>query len=130
MSRIVTVCTGVQHPHGQCLLNDAILFTDDTIKQSAADFDALEKKRLERAAKAEKNKKRVQPFLNAITEAGSAESFAKATDDLALWLIGEGKLPEGLDAPGIRDIIQDSFEALPTVKYSCLATRTNQGVCL
>lgn len=92
-------------------------------------FEELEKKRLARAAQLDANRKRVKPFLDAITNAKDAKSFAMATDNFAVWLIGEGRIPEGLDAVRIRDLIQDAYMDLPTEKYFCEPTRTNQGIC-
>lgn len=102
----------------------------DAIQTPNADFEELEKKRKARAAVAEANKKRVKPYLDAISSANDAKSFASAADNLALWIIGEGKLPEGLDAVQIRNVIQDAYLSLPKEQYYCEPTRTNQGICL
>mmetsp|Transcript_26760 Transcript_26760/g.66189 ORF Transcript_26760/g.66189 Transcript_26760/m.66189 type:complete len:199 (+) Transcript_26760:16-612(+) len=101
----------------------------DSVKSAEPTFEELEKKRLARRAQMESSRKRVKPYLDALTSAADGKSFAKAADDLSLWLIGEGKLPEGLDASLIRDLIQDAYKALPMEKYYCEETRTNQGIC-
>jgi len=116
---------------GGLLLNTALpVDAYDKLKSIDADFEALEKKRMQREAKMDENRKRLKPLLDKIASSTDAESFAEATDSLAFWLIGEGKLPEGLDAPGIRDTIQDAYKALPQRKFRCEPTRDNNGVCL
>ena len=52
-----------------------------------------------------------------------------AVDELIVWIIGKGKLPEGIDARMVRDVIQDKWEELPVKPYACEMTRTNKGVC-
>ena len=50
---------------------------------------------------------------------------------LRAGLIGEKSLPEGLDAPRMRDQIVESYEQLPMLyQYKCAKTRDNGGVCL
>ena len=75
----------------------------DQLPSETPDFKALEKKREQRSALAEKNKQRLRPYLDAFSSVTDAESFVSACDKLSLWLIGENGLPEGLDAPAIRD---------------------------
>ena len=55
----------------------------DTIKPIEADFEALEKKRLERAARAKKNQAKIKPYLNAIAGASDADSYVTASDHLS-----------------------------------------------
>lgn len=101
----------------------------------------LEKKRKERAAMIEKNKAKIKPYLDAIAAATDQTSFAAATDSLSVYIIGEGRLPEGVEPPRVRDVIVDAYKSLPlTVRYTkreaappglppCEETRTNGGVC-
>ena len=101
----------------------------DSVPEIKPDFDALEKKRLERAALAEKNAKRLRPYVKQITDATDAASFAEACDKLALWVIQEGSLPEGINPVLIRDAISDAYNLLPQKAYACEKTRTNDGIC-
>ena len=101
----------------------------DTVPQQDADFAAMEKARLERAARGQKNRQRIKPLVDAITAATDQQTFASASDKLSVWLIGEGKLPEGIDAVIVRDTIVDAYKALPQKSYYCEMTRTNQGIC-
>ena len=91
-----------------------------------AEAEALRKKREEQQRK---NSAEIKPYLVAIADARDASGFSSAADGLSLWLIGKGKLPEGIDAPGVRDAINDSYEALPRKAYRCEKTRDNDGVC-
>ena len=101
----------------------------DTLPTQTADFDAMEKARLAREAAAKKNKAEVKPYLKAISVSSTGQEFSDATDSFSLWLIGKGKLPDGIDAPAVRDIIQDTYQALPQRAYACEMTRTNKGIC-
>lgn len=102
----------------------------DNIKDIKPDFAELEKKRLAREATKTKNDKRIEPYLEALRLANDEKSFADAADSLAVWLVGEESLPEGLSAPEIRDAIKESYDTLPMVySYRCAKTRDNGGVC-
>jgi len=91
----------------------------------------MEKKRLAREALAAKNRARIEPYLKALQLANDEKTFSDAADNLAVWLVGESSLPEGLDAPEIRDQIVESYKTLPLLyQYKCAKTRDNGGVCL
>ena len=65
-----------------------------------------------------------------MTKANTPEEYAKAVDNLSLWIIGKGSLPEGIDAPIVRDAIQDNWQKLPAnVCVGCEVTRVNNGIC-
>ena len=99
----------------------------DSVPTVKPDFDKLEKLRKEREAQAKKNQQQLKPLLEQFNLASDSTSFAKACDDLSLWLIGKSGLPEGLDAPSIRDVIQDAYQARPQRGYKCKETRS--GIC-
>jgi hypothetical protein len=101
----------------------------DTLPTVDPDLVAMEKQRAERAAKLKKNVERIQPYLKKIKIAEDATAFADACDSLSLWIIGEGSLPEGIDAREVKDVIQATYDTLPKKGYACEATRTNKGVC-
>ena len=72
----------------------------------------------------------IKPLIDALAKSTNEKEFAAAADDLALWVIGEGKLPEGIEAPAIRDAVSDAYESLPIVtRYACEKTRNNGGIC-
>ena len=123
-------CHGQQPPARPTPTATACANTDDKVASIDPDFEKLEKLRAERAARYAQNKARIQPFLDALQASTDQQSFSTAADELALWIIGEGCLPEGLDAPLIRDSIQDAYLALPRKKFRCEPTRDNNGVCL
>mmetsp|Transcript_18809 Transcript_18809/g.38291 ORF Transcript_18809/g.38291 Transcript_18809/m.38291 type:complete len:200 (+) Transcript_18809:59-658(+) len=103
----------------------------DTIETQKADFAAMEKKRLAREALAAKNEARIEPYLQALQLAQNETTFSDAADSLSVWLVGEPSLPEGLEAPRIRDAIKESYDSLPMLyQYRCAKTRDNGGVCL
>ena len=95
----------------------------------------------EREAAIAKNKLKIKPYLDEVARATNQNEFADATDKLAAFVIGEGRIPEGVEPTRLRDVIVDSYKSLPlTVKYKvgekpppglplCEATRTNGGVC-
>ena len=102
----------------------------ESVKTTKPDFSALEKKRLAREAVAAKNDARIEPYLQALRLANDEKGFADAADNLSVWLVGEGSLPEGLAAPEIRDAIKESYDTLPMLyDYKCAKTRDNGGVC-
>jgi len=101
----------------------------DSVPAVSADLAKLEEARAARAARLEANRKKLQPYLDALSAAKNADSFSQAADKLALWIIGEGTLPDGISAPAIRDAVNEAYKALPVKPYACEPTRTNDGVC-
>lgn len=101
----------------------------DTVPQPSADLAALEAKRAARTQELKLNKKRIKPYLDAIAESTTPVQFSEAADKLSLWIIGEGELPAGIEAAGVRDEINDAYDALPKKGFSCEPTRTNNGFC-
>ena len=101
----------------------------DSISTQKADFEALEKARLKRDEAMKKNKEAIKPYLKTISACTTPAEFSDAVDQLSLWIIGRGSLPEGIDARAVRDVIQDTYEALPQKAYACEMTRTNRGIC-
>ena len=101
----------------------------DAIPPVNTDFEKNEKLRVEREARMRKNRERIAPLLKAVDASQTGEDYASAVDKLSLWLIGEGSLPEGIDAGLVRDCIQDNYETLPKKCFPCEVTRTNNGVC-
>ncbi len=101
----------------------------DSMPDADAQFAELEKRRKERKQMEKINRDRIKPFLKKIVNAENKNAFADACDELSLWLIGEGRLPEGIDPASVRDAITDSYELLPTTPYECDRTRDNNGIC-
>lgn len=101
----------------------------DSISSEQADFEAMEKLRKERAARLEKNNNEIKPYLVSLSGSKDVETYAKEADKLSLYIIGKGELPEGINPGQVRDVIQDTYEALPKKGYLCEPTRSNNGVC-
>eukprot|EP00962_Isochrysis_galbana_P027782 scaffold8751_cov98-Isochrysis_galbana.AAC.1 len=72
----------------------------DSVPAVSADLAKLEEARAARAARLEANRKKLQPYLDALSAAKNADSFSQAADKLALWIIGQGQRP-GRTAPRI-----------------------------
>ena len=101
----------------------------DSVPTISPDFDKLEKKRIAREEMEKKNRARIQPHLDEVAAAVTPQAYTDACDKLAVYIIGEGALPSGIDAAEVRDVVQDTYEALPQVGFACEKTRTNNGVC-
>ena len=97
-----------------------------TIETDFAEQEALRKKREEARSK---NAAEIKPYLAAIAEAKDAKTFGQAADNLSLWIIGKGRLPDGIDPAEVRDAVNDVYESLPRFGYRCEKTRDNNGVC-
>ena len=137
MLPIVTLTLALRVPaftrRGACLAATAAVTLPghayDSVPTIKPDFEQLEKKRLAREALEKKNEQRIKPYLDEISAATTPQQYADGCDKLAVWIIGEGTLPTGIDPAAVRDVVQDTYEALPQVGYSCEKTRTNNGVC-
>jgi len=101
----------------------------DAIPTVDADFAKTEKLRQEREASARKKMIEVNTYVKAIEQSYNREDFIAAADKFSVFVIGEGKFPEGLKVKEMVKRITEAYEALPKTRYYCEATRTNQGVC-
>lgn len=101
----------------------------DAIPVVEADFAAAERARKEREALAKKRTESLLQKLAPLEAAKSEAEFVPACDDLALWVISETSIPEGIKVKELVKRITNSLEALPRKSYACEATRTNNGVC-
>jgi hypothetical protein len=101
----------------------------DAIPVVEADFAAAERSRKEREALAKKRTESLLQKLAPLEAAKSEAEFVPACDDLALWVISETSIPEGIKVKELVKRITNSLEALPRKSYACEATRTNNGVC-
>jgi len=101
----------------------------DTAPDNTIDVAALEKARAEKEKQNKKNRAELEPYLKKISGATDKNSFADAADSFTLWLIGKGYFPEGLNARGIKERIEESYNSLPKKGYGCERTRDNNGVC-
>merc|ERR1711907_365175 len=88
-----------------------------------------EKQRAERLAKSNKKTAELNAKLRTLQDANNAKGFIEAADDMALWVIGEGSVPEGIRIKTFVAELKEAFEALPKKSYACEMTRTNKGVC-
>jgi len=101
----------------------------DALPTVDADFGKIEKLRLEREEAARLKKAEINEYVKAIEASTNKQQFIEAADKFAIFVIGEGKFPEGINIKTIVKRISEAYEALPKVRYYCEATRTNQGVC-
>jgi hypothetical protein len=101
----------------------------DSIPTVEPDFAASEKARKDREAKAAAKAVQLRKKAAAIKAATSEEPFVAACDDMALWVIGEGSIPEGIRMKEFVAELKDTYESLPKKSYSCEVTRTNNGRC-
>merc|ERR1719502_163904 len=101
----------------------------DAIPQIEPDFAAMELQREERLAKSRKKTAELRAKLKVMQEAKTGSVFIEAADDMALWVIGEGSVPEGIKMKPFVADLKEAFEALPKKSYACEMTRTNKGIC-
>ena len=93
------------------------------------DFAAMEKARLVREQKASGKVKELKGKLAKVLASRTERDFVDAADEMALWVIAEQSIPEGIGVKAMAGELKDCFEALPKKGYACEATRTNNGVC-
>lgn len=101
----------------------------DSIPTVEPDFAAMEKARNERLAKAAKRAESLYAKVKAVEASKIESEFITAMDALALWVIGEGNIPEGVGVKELVKRITIAYDALPKKNYACEATRTNNGIC-
>lgn len=68
-----------------------------------ASFEDLERARVERERRIAANRKEFDVVVKKVERAAKAEDFEAATDELSLFILGKGRLPEGVDA---KEVIQ------------------------
>jgi len=101
----------------------------DAIPNIEPDFAAMELQREERMVKSRKKTIELRAKLRVMQDAKTGKDFAEAADDMALWVIGEGSVPEGIKLKPFVAELKDAYGALPTKGFACEMTRTNKGVC-
>merc|ERR1719231_242457 len=101
----------------------------DSIPVVEPDFAAMEKARLVREQKASGKVKELKGKLAKVLASRTERDFVDAADEMALWVIAEQSIPEGIGVKAMAGELKDCFEALPKKGYACEATRTNNGVC-
>ena len=99
----------------------------DAIPEVAADFGALEKARKEAAAADDKKTKALLAKVKNIESVSGPQEFVAAADELALYVIGEKRIPEGVKIKEVVNRIKLSYDDLPEIKYKCKETRS--GFC-
>ncbi|EOD35390.1 hypothetical protein EMIHUDRAFT_449195 [Emiliania huxleyi CCMP1516] len=89
----------------------------DEIPVATADFAEAEKKRKAREDLIKKETALLQPYVKAIEKAQSAEEFEKAADSFALYIIGQGKITDGVKVKELASRIRAAYETLPQFGY-------------
>eukprot|EP00325_Prymnesiales_sp_UTEX-LB-985_P023955 CAMPEP_0174720180 /NCGR_PEP_ID=MMETSP1094-20130205/32956_1 /TAXON_ID=156173 /ORGANISM="Chrysochromulina brevifilum, Strain UTEX LB 985" /LENGTH=201 /DNA_ID=CAMNT_0015920629 /DNA_START=27 /DNA_END=632 /DNA_ORIENTATION=+ len=101
----------------------------DAIPTVEPDFAAMEKARAERDAVSMKKTVELVKKLKPLEAATSEAEFIPAADNLALWVIGEGSIPDGIGVKNLVARIRLAYDSLPKRGYTCPKTRTNNGYC-
>merc|ERR1719478_262022 len=101
----------------------------DSIPVVEPDFAAMEKARMEREQKSRKKTAELNVKFEKVFAAKNEQEWIDACDAVSLWVIGEGAVPEGIKIKQTVGELKKAYGKLPQKKFSCEATRTNQGVC-
>jgi len=101
----------------------------DSIPVVEPDFAAMEQARKDRDKVASKKTLDLVKKLKPVEQATNEAEFITAADALALWVIGEGSVPDGIGVKNLVARIRLAYDALPKRSYPCEKTRTNGGVC-
>jgi len=102
----------------------------DVVPELDADFAKTEKLRKEREQISDTKIAKINAFIREIETAADKDQFIDACDRYALFIIGEGKFPEGVPIKPMVNRIRLAYEDLPKRKFRCPPTRDNNGVCL
>uniref|UniRef100_A0A7S4B5R8 Uncharacterized protein n=1 Tax=Chrysotila carterae TaxID=13221 RepID=A0A7S4B5R8_CHRCT len=94
-------------------------FAYDSIPTATPDFAAAEKARKEREVLIEKETAALIPYVEKIEAATNADTFEKAADELALYVIGKGAIADGVNIKRLVARIRTAYEALPQFGYTC-----------
>lgn len=111
------------------LLSSAAANAYDALPSVEADFAEAEKRRKEKEARDVKKTAELVPLLKAIERSSTVDEFIPACDKLALWVIGEGSVPDGLGIKNIVARIKVAYDDLPKKGFKCEKTRDNNGIC-
>jgi len=101
----------------------------DSIPTVEPDFAALEKARAARDLKAKERTASLVKVLKPLEQSSTEAEFITAADNCALWVIGEGSIPDGIGVKTLVSRIRISYDALPKRGYQCPKTRDNGGIC-
>ena len=102
-------------------------FAYDAIPEVSADFEALEKARVIAAASDKIKTKELNAKVAKIESATSPQEFVAAADDIAVWVIGNGKFPEGVKVKSVVERVKISYDDMPIVRFPCKNNRS--GSC-
>jgi len=101
----------------------------DAIPTVEPDFAAMEQLRKERDASATKKTASLIKVLKPLEQSTTEAEFISAADTLALWVIGEGSVPDGIGVKTLVARIRLAYDSLPKRGFACPKTRTNNGYC-
>merc|ERR1719426_251583 len=94
---------------------------------NAAAFEALEKNRAATLAADKIKAKELNARIAKIEAATSPQEFVAAADQIALWVIGNGKFPEGVKAKSAVERVKIAYDDQPIIRYPCKTSRS--GSC-
>merc|ERR1719247_2404090 len=106
---------------------NAPAFAYDAIPEVAADFEALEKNRAATLAADKIKAKELNALIQKIEAGTSPQEFVAAADQIALWVIGNGKFPEGVKVKSAVERVKIAYDDQPIIKYPCKTSRS--GSC-
>lgn len=101
-------------------------FAYDAIPEVAADFEALEKKRAAQLAADKIKAKELNAKVAKIEAATTPQQFVAAADEIALWVIGNGKFPEGVKVKSVVERVKIAYDDQPIIVYPCKNNRSGQ----
>lgn len=99
----------------------------DAIPEVKPDFAKLEQQRAEQAFKDRGKIKILNEKVKALESASKNEEFVAAADDLALWVVGEKRFPDGVKVKELVNRIKLTYDDMPIIKFKCKETRS--GIC-
>lgn len=99
----------------------------DAIPEVKPDFEKLERQRAEQALKDRGKIKELNEKVKVLESATKNEEFVASADDLALWVIGEKRFPDGVKVKELVNRIKLTYDDMPVIKYKCKETRS--GIC-
>lgn len=99
----------------------------DAIPEVAADFEALEKARAIAAAGDKIKTKELNAKVAKIESASTPQEFVAAADGIAIWVIGNGKFPEGVKVKSVVERVKIAYDDMPIVRFPCKNNRS--GSC-
>jgi len=101
----------------------------DAIPSVESNFAEAELKRKQKDDNDRKLTIELVKFLKKIEQSTTEADFIPACDALAVWVIGQGSVPDGIGIKNLVKRVTLAFDNLPKRSYKCEKTRDNGGYC-